>query len=412
MSGFLINALCMGSALTVGVIALDRYFAIIHCLRYSSWSRKKYGGILLSAIWFLTLLFSIPPAFGIWGDISYQNNKFLCLIFPGTYETFPVMSVLIGVLVPIVVMTFCYARIIRIARQHAKRIFDISAQSTSENQCHVSPNGAIAAAMMYPIRRLSMLSFPSANINLELSNGVEMDFHSSHSTKGAANDSYFHIHRETKALVRLIALIVAFCVCWVPHMCSYIMFVHSYGKGRINSATLETLSVWLVAMHSCLNPFLYAIISCRFRTALTSLFETPTRRHQSKTGDGDRRPSAGTYAAMLQNRRNSQISRSGDYPVVGLHGGMSTLSIIALDNCDIASSESINCPSSSRFLEVPDHAHGHQCYENSVVDNKSSTPRNTKRHKREPGIAVIPIEGNLPNALYSPIEIKVDLIVD
>lgn len=51
LTASVITFFSVGSAMSVAAIALDRYLAILHCLRYSTWPRWRYVGFVLLAIW-------------------------------------------------------------------------------------------------------------------------------------------------------------------------------------------------------------------------------------------------------------------------------------------------------------------------------------------------------------------------
>ncbi|XP_025085344.1 gastrin/cholecystokinin type B receptor-like isoform X2 [Pomacea canaliculata] len=59
LTASVITFFSVGSAMSVAAIALDRYLAILHCLRYSTWPRWRYVGFVLLAIWVQALLFGV-----------------------------------------------------------------------------------------------------------------------------------------------------------------------------------------------------------------------------------------------------------------------------------------------------------------------------------------------------------------
>lgn len=341
-----------GSALSVGAIALDRYLAILHCLHYSAWLRWRYVSIVLGTVWGQALLSAVLPASNV-VPVVYIPAQFTCDVKPAGSIIYLLARAIFVFVVPLMMLTFAYARVIYVARMHSRRI-DVVGPKMARNseearRVDVSTNGAVAAGAMFSVRRLSVLSLPrqdeGGNHHSQKIRFRESDLELLGATPAriaAAADSNQAYRTYTCTTVRLVSLVLVFLVCYGFHVCNSLNVAFSdpsfskadSGNGAAKSETLEktggilnanagtvldlgsnmdpmvTASFWLLVFNSMLNPFLYAVLSQRFRYFACRLLS----RHDSRSAGTDQMGGnlfdVSLYSAFLRNLQGPSSHRS------------------------------------------------------------------------------------------------------
>ncbi|XP_031981195.1 histamine H2 receptor isoform X2 [Corvus moneduloides] len=205
--------LCTASILNLFMISLDRYFAITTPLRYRQVVTPSRVAVGLGVIWTVSLMVSFLPIHLGWNTngTAVQNtgpcNKECTLEVNFVYG---LVDALLTFYIPLVIMCITYYRILKIAREQAKRIN------------HMWGN----------ISTLPMV-------------------------------------KEHKATVTLAVVLGAFIVCWFPY---FTMFTYRgvWGDSRVKGTPMSIV-LWLGYANSALNPILYGTLNRDFRVAYQHL---------------------------------------------------------------------------------------------------------------------------------------------
>ena len=285
--GIITNILSKVSILTVAAIAFDRHQAIINCLEYSTMYSTSYiiKGIIW--IWIQSIGFSLPPVFG-WSEYTYQRRSFMCTINWTLDLPYTLLVFLFCLIMPICVMSYCYIRIIQIARRHMRRIADINTQIyRGEMINNIDPRSALAMAMVDPIQKLSLFPqlapeisvskpTPSGQVhgggNGSRENQMEGD---GDNISSASVTNYLgpNLKREARATMRLIGLILMVAVTWLPYFLTVSKDAISYRMDKVVTAgTSVTVTTWMFLLSSAANPIVYALGSRKFRNAVRRLW--------------------------------------------------------------------------------------------------------------------------------------------
>uniref|UniRef100_A0A8C4XD60 Galanin receptor type 1 n=1 Tax=Erpetoichthys calabaricus TaxID=27687 RepID=A0A8C4XD60_ERPCA len=91
------------SIFTLVAMSVDRYIAVVHSKRSPCIRNKKNASIGVAAIWVLSFVFAIPVA-----------QSFCWEVWPNTTtkQTYKVTILMIGYLLPLVLITCCYAKVL------------------------------------------------------------------------------------------------------------------------------------------------------------------------------------------------------------------------------------------------------------------------------------------------------------
>ena len=368
--GFLTMFFCIGSVLTQVAIAFDRYQAIINCLHYASRSHWQYAAKVIAWIWLQAFLCSLAPILG-WGRYGYFKRRFLCIVDWTHHISYSVLVFTVCFLLPLALMGFCYLRIIRVARQHARRIVDISVHVSRANAERppesLTPYGILALAMMDPLQRLNM--FPqqqssttqNPNITVSLSGHGTGPVEEDNVSTISNVDTGAHSRREARATLRLLGLVLVFLICWLPYVVLHsqdaVYDHHNHRKDFSTSHISHAIATLLIFLSSAINPFSYAIGNKRFRFAVRKLGQK--RQHtRTKRLTRDRQLSVATLLAALSRNRSRSSSTSGDLQNASKTTGSGSrkapterrTSALSLDRRNSAISMT---QSSGQYLDVP-----------------------------------------------------------
>ncbi|XP_062913363.1 5-hydroxytryptamine receptor 1D [Mobula hypostoma] len=289
--GYTSSVYCTASVLTLAAIALDRYHAIIDCLQYNSQSTVRRTAATVVWIWLQSALSSCPPLLG-WGHFGYSPAIHSCSVAWGNSLSYAGFMAIISFLLPAAVMIFCYARIVRVARGHAKRIHDI------ENR--LQQRSLVPAEDRGPTSNMPTFSHLISSLNSPIvtQHGCgEVQHGCRHpGLQRCAPDIFCKYAggggcpgREHRGTFRLFLVIFAFFCCWMPYeVVGLVQAVEAAVAGgrRVSSVPsgLVTAAHWLALLNSDINPLLYALLSKRFRKALHHW----QRRLEAKVGFGQR----------------------------------------------------------------------------------------------------------------------------
>ena len=101
-----------GNLMSLSGTAFSRYLKIIHPQVFILlFGRRLNTAILVISFLSVPVLILIPPISGVWGEIGYDQDKLSCDVIPDNsgYNTFLMLCCFI---VPIIIILFCYLRIL------------------------------------------------------------------------------------------------------------------------------------------------------------------------------------------------------------------------------------------------------------------------------------------------------------
>ncbi|XP_051870600.1 C-X-C chemokine receptor type 2-like isoform X1 [Pristis pectinata] len=194
--------------LLLACISVDRYLAIVHSAQSHNQKRSFLTKLVCGVVWVMAVLLSLPVLYK--GEFIY-SNRILCyeILDAESAATWRIstrfLRHIIGFLIPLGVMVFCYS---------------------------------------VTIHRLCQ-------------------------TKG---------FQKQKAMKVVIAVVLAFLVCWLPHNVTVFtdtllrskLIADSCARRHHIDRALSATQCWAF-LHSCINPILYAFIGVKFRRNLLKL---------------------------------------------------------------------------------------------------------------------------------------------
>lgn len=293
---------CTASILNLCAIALDRYWAITSPIVYSSRRTLKLVLTMITVLWLLSALISIPPLIG-WNDWSKENLVQTCEL---TQETgFVIFSAAGSFYVPLLVMTTVYIKIFATARDRlrSKRI---------RSMRQLSVHGNLPNDELKPILRRGGLN--STFRRKRTSSQILQRKHSCPNPLPAANDcetpqtqteqpqphpqdvnncsngttslklptaikpletlnvqklikekERISVTKEKKAAKTLAVIMGVFVLCWLPFFLMYI--IKPFCECGLHPKIEEAIT-WLGYINSAINPVRFSFITICIKFSL------------------------------------------------------------------------------------------------------------------------------------------------
>ena len=219
--------LSLAAVLTLAVISVDRYIAVIKPLQYRAKMTVQRALGMITFVWAQAAVFSfVPIAFSGWYEF---NQRYYTCTFPSylhevNYLVFSAATYAANAGLSLIVMLITYYRIFNVAKLHSRRI-----------------GHAVITAVNFgrPVRGGPMATETSRQ-------------------------------REFKAARKILFVIGAFICCIAPY--TVLRLLELCGKGLSLKHSVTISLRWFAFLKSAIDPFIYGLLQRRFRRALVELF--------------------------------------------------------------------------------------------------------------------------------------------
>ncbi|XP_019502497.1 PREDICTED: G-protein coupled receptor 161 [Hipposideros armiger] len=236
-SALLYLLISSASMLTLGVIAIDRYYAVLYPMVYPMKMTGNRAVMALVYIWLHSLIGCLPPLFG-WSSVEFDEFKWMCVAAwhrePGYTAFWQVWCALF----PFAVMLVCYGFIFRVARVKARKV-----------HC-----GTVVIAEVDAQRDGRKNSSTST---------------SSSGSRRNAFQGVVYSANQCKALITILVVLGAFMVTWGPYMV-VITSEALWGENYV-SPSLETWATWLSFTSAVCHPLIYGLWNKTVRKELLGM---------------------------------------------------------------------------------------------------------------------------------------------
>ena len=202
--GFAMFTFALASLLTMGVIAISRYFRVVKTQKFIELFTKRTIFMYVAAVWCAALLGSVPPLLFEKEGYKFQPAKAMCMYTFETNVAFTVFIECVYISTPLTFIVFCYTKV------------------------------------FYTVSRRNQV-FSNENNPQQLRANVE----------------------EAKVTKTLAAVMAGFAFCWLP-ICIMDYIDAARGKPTLPRPAYLTYGV-LAYLSSTLNPFIYGATNRHFR---------------------------------------------------------------------------------------------------------------------------------------------------
>ena len=109
--GFAMFTLALASLLTMGIIAISRYFYIVKPQKFIVLFTKRRIFMYIAAVWCAALVGSVPPHLFEKGGYKFQPAKAMCMYTFDTNIAYTVFIECVYIATPLSLITFCYIKV-------------------------------------------------------------------------------------------------------------------------------------------------------------------------------------------------------------------------------------------------------------------------------------------------------------
>ncbi|XP_029967441.1 G-protein coupled receptor 161 [Salarias fasciatus] len=226
------------SMLTLGAIAIDRYYAVLYPMIYPMRITGNRAVVVIAYVWLHSLVGCLPPLFG-WSSFEFDCFKWTCVASWHREPGYTAFWVAWCVAPPLLVMLACYGVIFRVARMKARKVHC--------GTVVVAQDESAAAAAQRNGRKNSSTSTSS--------NG--------------SRRSLVYAGSQCKAFVTILVVIGTFLVTWGPYV-GAVCAEALWGPGSV-SPGLETLVAWLTFCSAVCHPLIYGLWNKTVRKELLGM---------------------------------------------------------------------------------------------------------------------------------------------
>ena len=253
--GFFTILSFIASVMSLGMIAINRYFYIVKWNTYKKTFSKKKSLLFAAAVWVVSISLASPPLFG-WAEYRFIPGKSYCFVYWPSNVYFMYFMITVCFFGPLSAIAFSYHNILKFTKNLKRRI------AVSRNNLATPPPlaGTETQTSNHPDNKLDrdMVEIPQT-INISHRN---LDLKS--------KSEEFQLTPEEVKMTNTILFVVAlFIICWAPFAIT--MFFDVYYRRPLPRA-IDILSLLLGYLNSMFNPILYGLRNSAFKQGFLDLY--------------------------------------------------------------------------------------------------------------------------------------------
>ncbi|XP_067464478.1 pinopsin-like [Thunnus thynnus] len=197
------NALCgLVSLVSLSLLSFERYLVVIHSTR-SDCSQYRRARLAVAASWFYSLVWTLPPLLG-WSSYGPEGPGTTCSVEwhrrSATARSYISCLFVFCLLLPLLLMFFCYGRILLAVRGVARQVTRIK-QSSAER-------------------------------------------------------------REGRVLLMVVSMVTGYLLCWMPY--GIVAMLSSFGRPGVVPPAASLVPSLLAKTSTVLNPVIYVLLNKQF----------------------------------------------------------------------------------------------------------------------------------------------------
>ncbi|KDR24150.1 Neuromedin-U receptor 2, partial [Zootermopsis nevadensis] len=235
------------TVLTITAFTMERYVAICHPFLSQTMSKLSRAVKIIIIIWIVAIVLAVPQAFQFGIVIGNTPDIVMCIvkspIFAHSFE----ISTLVFFITPMILITVLYA-LIGVRLRHSNMIMKCAAVGSLN--CKHDSHPLTTASLHRPRQR-----------------HPETGKH-----RKTACCRQHQIQCSRRVIKMLVAVVVAFFICWAPFHAQRLFAIYGMGKAPAPVILkiyeiMTYISGILYYVSTTINPILYHIMSLKFRQA-------------------------------------------------------------------------------------------------------------------------------------------------
>ena len=253
--GFFTILSFIASVMSLGMIAINRYFYIVKWNTYKKTFSKKKSLLFAAAVWVVSISLASPPLFG-WAEYRFIPGKSYCFVYWPSNVYFMYFMITVCFFGPLSAIAFSYHNILKFTKNLKRRI------AVSRNNLAPPPPlaGTETQTSNHPDNKLDrdMVEIPQT-INISHRN---LDLKSK-------SEEFQPTPEEVKMTNTILFVVALFIICWAPFAIT--MFFDVYYRRPLPRA-IDILSLLLGYLNSMCNPILYGLRNSAFKQGFLDLY--------------------------------------------------------------------------------------------------------------------------------------------
>ena len=282
LSQFPVWGLMTSSTYNLMAISTERYLAIVHPIWHKVSFTKMMADSFAVFIWFFGVSYVASIVIPTSGMLQGHCFTSIFWLSRATARAVAFAQVLVDVIMPIFVHSFCYTRIISVLRKRTRRVASEDRTTSTKQMRKTSGTNARpttkAGVGHLPIDEANMtratVSLPStSSTNATTSwKSKASTYQASHSSDKRHNPLETQNEKAKKNVAKTLAIVTAcYFICWMPNKIYLILYLTGITSSL---GVLFGFTVILVFINCCINPIIYIGKYDAFRTGLYLLFRS------------------------------------------------------------------------------------------------------------------------------------------
>ncbi|RUS75133.1 hypothetical protein EGW08_017117 [Elysia chlorotica] len=225
LSGLAEMLSALASVFNLIAVSVERYVVIVHPMKARSWCTVENTKKMLPCVWVVAFALSAPTLY-IWDiktSIFYQNTTTVYVVMCADIAVgndarllFSVYQLLVMLVLPIVVLTFCYVFVIRALWLSSRQLLEMTARSNSgSTRDSLRMSGS---STDYTIGRVNSSKKRAVDQSASAPRHSCMRLRSSTLNRPIREHNAEMFRARKQVIKMLITIIVAFLLCWGPKL--------------------------------------------------------------------------------------------------------------------------------------------------------------------------------------------------
>ncbi|XP_029195911.2 melatonin receptor type 1B-like isoform X1 [Acropora millepora] len=161
LNGFMTTEFVLSSMYSLTAISLNRYFMVVKQGLYRKVFTARNQALMIAFIWCIPLPLATGALLG-WSKFEFQPGKCICLFYFSRSISFSSIVLVVGVPVPIGIISFCCFQIFKEVKNHSNQVQSMTNEAPNVNVEEVRITKTLAVV----VAAYLICFIPAATINL------------------------------------------------------------------------------------------------------------------------------------------------------------------------------------------------------------------------------------------------------
>ena len=259
--GFLTILSFIASVMSLGMIAINRYFYIVKWNTYKNTFSKRKALLYAAAVWAVSISLAFPPLFG-WAEYRFIPGKSYCFVYWPSNVYFMYFMIAVCFFGPFSAMAFSYYNILAFTKT-LKRQIEVSRNNLTPPPQYHQPRPAFS-------HEPTPENHAQNNFDSDMVDNSEVHRHGvSKLDLGSKSHNFRVTPEETKMTNTFLLVVALYVICWAPFAIT--MFFDVYYPSPLPRA-VDIASLLLGYLNSMCNPILYGVRNSAFKQGFLKLY--------------------------------------------------------------------------------------------------------------------------------------------